>query len=184
MRALRDEFRANPRRSVYIQHWEERFDAAGRPWGWRDAARTIPFGKMRSMHRVYLMLGEILRLNLAGEVERSAAQTVQCMKSVHQYAADQCWESAWPITHMPGPFVSDRRGGSDREMEAVLALLRTPEDLARKATGFGHNEPALSDPEDAAAAAASSSGGGRPRGGKGGKKGPKKESEAAEGGKK
>jgi hypothetical protein len=102
------------------------------------------------------------------------------MKSIHQYAADGSWKTAWPLTHMADPFVGDRHGGTECEMEAVLALLRTQEDLARKATGYGHNEPALSDPEDGAAAASSGAGGGgRGRGGKGGKKGPKKDSEAA-----
>jgi hypothetical protein len=100
------------------------------------------------------------------------------MKSIHQYAADGSWKTAWPLTHMADPFVGDRHGGSEREMEAVLALLRTQEDLARKATGYGHHEPALSDPEDCAAAASGGGGGGRGRGAKGGRKGPKKDTEA------
>ena len=82
--------------------------------------RHIACGKMESMQRVYIMLSEILRLQVAGDAAAVAAQTVQSMKAIHQFAVDNIWRTAWPLTFLPDPLTRRRLGGTEAEVEAVV----------------------------------------------------------------
>jgi hypothetical protein len=152
LRALRGEFRSNPKRVVkeYVSHWEERLDAQGRPWTWKDAAHVIPFNRMKGMQRIYLLFGEVLRLILRDESDQAAAQAVQAMKAIHQFVVDGSWKAAWPLTYQPDPFAADRHGGTELEMEAILAYIRVQDDLARKAASYAGKSNGLSDEEEPA----------------------------------
>ena len=110
-------------------------------------AHRIPFGRMKSMQRVYIMLGAILDESLRGEEDLARARTVQCMKAIHQYVLDQTWRTAWPLTFLEDPFSVGRQGGTEPEMEAILAYLRTQDDLRRRAGQFGEVRDQVSDAE-------------------------------------
>ena len=144
MRSLKDQFRKNPKRVVrdYVKHWEEQLEAEGKPWTWRDVQQKIPFGKYRSMKRVFLMLGEILKSLLKGNSELAAAQCVQDMKAIHQFATDGTWKAAWPLTYMADPWDPHRHGGTETEIETILAYLKTQDELKVKTgkLGGGHQE--------------------------------------------
>ena len=62
MRALRDWAFSHPDQVVdeFYDKWEEDLNAQDKAWNWNDAARVIPsFREMKSMHRMWAMLGGI-----------------------------------------------------------------------------------------------------------------------------
>jgi hypothetical protein len=67
-REIRKRQLTNPDEVVanYRDGGEERLNAQGRQWGWPDAARSVRWKPFRSIHRVYLMLGEAERLHSIG----------------------------------------------------------------------------------------------------------------------
>ena len=134
LRALKHRFETQPERIVrdYVRHWEEELGAAGRPWTWRDASTKIAWGKYRSMQRVYLMLGAALAHAINGDTKRCAAQLVQNMKAVHEFAAKGRWEVAWPLTFQPDPLKPRTHGADEEELEAIMGYLRVQHDLETK----------------------------------------------------
>lgn len=143
LRALKTRFRKQPKRVVreYYKHWEEQLDADGKPWNWRDVAKSISWHQFKSMHRVFLMMGEALRLHSAGQHDQCGAQLVQNMKAIHQFASDGSWRVAWQLSFMADPFDPHRQGGSEMELEAILANLKTQDDLSTKTGAGGVTKP-------------------------------------------
>ena len=135
MRALKAQLRADPERVFreYKQRWEDDLGAAGKPWRWIDVNQKINFGKFNSMRRTHAMLCHILEADLAAETRADhlyvRALMVQCLKALHEFAQQGDWRTAWPLTHMPDPVSQNPLGGSELEMECVLAVLKTKDDL-------------------------------------------------------
>lgn len=150
MRELRRDMIEHPDRLVndYLAMWESKLDARGRPWGWRDVTRHIPFGRMKTVQRCYLMMGASLDHLLDGNLQLGAAQLVQSMKALHQFTLDSDWRAAWALTHLEDPFMPCRAGGTDLEMETILASLRTQQDLRERATRLRTSELLSEDDED------------------------------------
>jgi hypothetical protein len=148
MRALKGQLRSDPDRVFreYKQRWEDDLGAAGKPWRWIDVNQKINFGKFNSMRRTHAMLCHILEADVAAETRADhlyvRALMVQCLKALHEFAQQGDWRTAWPLTHMPDPITQNPLGGSELEMECVLAVLKTKEDLkartrsARSKTGI------------------------------------------------
>ena len=135
MRALKAQLRADPDRVFreYKQRWEDDLGAAGKPWRWIDVNQKINFGKYNSMRRTHAMLCHILEADLAAVTRADhlyvRALMVQCLKALHEFAQQGDWRTAWPLTHMPDPVSQNPLGGSELEMECVLAVLKTKDDL-------------------------------------------------------
>ena len=87
-REIRRKHLADPDMMVdaYREGWESQLNAEGGPWGWNVVGRTINWKHYRSMHRVYVMLGEADRLHHVGH-RQAHMQTVQAMKSVSTSSA-------------------------------------------------------------------------------------------------
>jgi hypothetical protein len=150
LRNMKTAFKKHPAKisQEYTDEWEERLGARGRPWSWRDVAKHINWAKYRSMWRVYVMLGEIKSYLETNQAALAEAQTVQCMKSIHQFALDGSWRVAWPLTHMTDPIDKVRHGGKEEELEAVLAYLRTQDDIKKRSQGVATAKDAVSDDEE------------------------------------
>ena len=135
MRALKAQLRSDPGRICreYSQRWEEDLGAHGKPWRWIDVNQKINFGKFNSMRRVHAMLCHILEADQAAESRDDhmyvRALMVQCLKALHEFAQQGDWRTAWPLTHMPDPIQHSSLGGTEVEMEIVLSVLKTKEDL-------------------------------------------------------
>lgn len=146
MRAMKGNVKLRPQRLVdeYEAHWEETLGAEGKPWTWRDVARHIQWGQYTTMLRVFVMLGGIKARMEKGRTQEAEALTVQCMKASHQFALDGSWKAAWPLTTLADPVGKVGFGGTEQEMEAVLAWIKTEEDLQKrnhKIGGEGDEEP-------------------------------------------
>ena len=138
MRALKAQLRSEPERIYrdYRQRWEEDLGAAGKPWRWIDVNQKINFGKFNSMRRVHAMFCHVLEADMVAETPSDhlyvRALMVQCLKALHEFAQQGDWRTAWPLTHMPDPISHNPLGGSELEMECVLAFLKTKDDLKAK----------------------------------------------------
>ena len=88
------------------------------------------------MKRVHAMLCHMLEADMAAESKLDRLYTrslvVQCLKALHEFAQQGDWRTAWPLTHMPDPIENNQLGGSELEMECVLAVLKTKDDLLEK----------------------------------------------------
>ena len=60
------------------------------------------------------------------------ALMVQCREALHEFAQQGDWRTAWPLTHMPDTIENQQLVGSELEMECVLAVLKTKDDLLDK----------------------------------------------------
>ena len=148
MRALKAQLRRDPERICreYQQRWEEELGAEGKPWRWIDLNRSINFGKFKSIRRVHAMFCHVLEADMAANTREEhlyvRALMIQCMKALHEFSAQGDWRTAWPLTHFPDPVNQNPLGGTELEMECVLAVLKTKDDLRQKARqsreGSGH----------------------------------------------
>jgi hypothetical protein len=46
------------------------------------------------------------------------------MKAINQFVVDGSWKTVWPLTYQADPFAADRHGGTELEMQAILAYVR------------------------------------------------------------
>ena len=135
MRALKRQLRHQPARVIreFEADWASELGGEHKPWTWRDAAQSVRWGKFRSMHRVFVMLGSVQEELEKGQQNLQAeAQCVQCMKAVHQFALTGNWQGAWPYTMLQDPLSQRDHAGTEVEAEAILAMLRTREDLKKR----------------------------------------------------
>ena len=154
MRALRSRVREQPQEIVqeYTKKWEDEMGAAGKPWRWLDVNWQIDWGKFKSMKRCHAMLCHILEQDMVAQSahQRLAvhAQIIQCLKSLHEFALQGDWRTAWPLTMLPDPVEQSGMAGAEMEMECILASLKTAEDLkerSRHARNKGSMEDHASD---------------------------------------
>ena len=83
---------------------------------------------------------------------RVRAALCQCMKALHEFSGTGSWKVAWPLTLLQDPMQRPRHGGTEVEMETIMAYLRTQDDLSRRVhKGVGEE---ASDAGDAAEEAA------------------------------
>ena len=96
------------------------------------------------------MFGDTLAWYLRGEPDMMAAQAVQSMKSLHQYALTDSWRIAWPWTYTADPLYPHRTPGQEQEQEAILSYLKTEDELARRSLHIasGAQPQALSSSEE------------------------------------
>ena len=134
LREIRHIQSANPTRVVdqYKDSWEEELEGHGKPWGWRDVAEHIQFGKFRSMHRAFLMLGAVERELAAGRPKQAHVAVVQAMKAIHQFSLDGHWATAWRFTGMSDPYMKPRTGASPLGLEAALGEQKVEDDFRRR----------------------------------------------------
>ncbi len=134
MRSLKNQLSSNPGRIIreYEEMWAKELGAGHKPWTWRDVAAHVSWGRCRSMLRVFVMLGEIKALMEQGEALQAEAQLVQCMKAIHSFGLHGNWKLAWGYTHLQDPCAKPTHAGTEVEMEAIVGLLRTQEDLRKK----------------------------------------------------
>jgi len=118
-RLFKESIRKMPKKVVaeFLQEVEDTFGiTSGQAYTLRDFTRRISWNRLKTLQRVHVILGEILRLLLLDKKDQAAAMTVQGMKSVHQCVIDQgSWRSAWLLTTLPGPCTRPRFGGGERE---------------------------------------------------------------------
>ena len=133
-RAIKDQMARHPTRVVseYNAKWENELDAEGRPWGWRGVAKVINFGRFKSMHRTFLMLGCIEKELAANKPKAAHAAGVQSMKAVHQFAFEGHRCTARKITGLANPYQKPRCGASALELEATLGGQKVEDDLRRR----------------------------------------------------
>ena len=88
------------------------------------------------MKRVHTMFCHILEADMAAESSQDRLYTralvVQCLKALHEFSQQGDWHTARPLTHMPDPIDNNHLVGSELEMECVLALLKTKDDILEK----------------------------------------------------
>ncbi len=147
MRALRTAIEANPRRTCdeYRALWIRELGAEGKPFRWIDRNRAIRWKKFSSIRRCDWMICSILEELDAGNAELARARCVQCLKAMAEFSNVGSWRAAWPLTHLQDPLEHYRHGGTEAEMETVLAWLRTQDDLKAKVLkGSSHPK----DPKD------------------------------------
>ena len=98
------------------------------------------------------MLCCILETLGRGDGPLAMAQTVQCLKSLHEFSNNGEWKTSWPLTHMVDPLRAHAHGGTEIEMEAVLGWVKTQDDLRRKVLTGGKaptTEDSIADDVDA-----------------------------------
>ena len=59
----------------------------------------------------------------------SAFVVLSFMKALHEFAQQGDGRTAWPLTHFPDPIQHNPLGGTEVEMECMLAVLKTKDDL-------------------------------------------------------
>ena len=100
--------------------------------------KAINFSKFKSMKRIHAILRHILRADMAAESKLDRLYTralvVQCFKAFHGFAQQGDWPTSWPLKHIPDPIENNQLGGTELEMECVLAVLKTKADLLEKST--------------------------------------------------
>ena len=62
-------------------------------------------------------------------------QVFQGMKCIHQFTLDQSWRAAWPLTMLEDPVSPSRVGGTEVELECVLASLKTRDHILARTRG-------------------------------------------------
>ena len=134
MRSLRETMEQNPERTYreYKDQWVRELGAEGRAFRWTDRNKSIRWGKFNSVRRCDWMLCHILETLERGDGALAKAQTVQCLKSLHDISNNGEWKTSWPLTHMVDPLRAHAHGGTEVEMEAVLGWVKTQDDLRRK----------------------------------------------------
>ena len=122
MRSLRETMEQNPERTYreYKDQWVRELGAEGRAFRWADRNKSIRLGKLNSVRRCDWMLCHILETLERGDGALAKAQTVQCLKSLHEFSNNGEWKTSWPLTHMVDPLRAHAHGGTEVEMEAVL----------------------------------------------------------------
>ena len=151
LRILKKRFHDNPEKiyEEYRAEWEESLGAEGKPWTWRDVSLQIQWNGHLSMRRMYVLFGAVLQQLKERKRKLAMAQTVQAMKSIHEFATTSKWELAWPLTFLLDPLRSKKHGGREEEMEAILAYVRTQRELDSKTMGEGKSaKEELSGEED------------------------------------
>ena len=151
LRILKKRFHEDPGKiyEEYRAEWEESLGAEGKPWTWRDVSLQIQWNGHLSMRRMYVLFGTVLQQLKERKRKLAMAQTVQAMKSIHEFATTTKWELAWPLTFLPDPLRSKKHGGKEEEMEAILAYVRTQKELDSKTIGEGKSaKEELSGEED------------------------------------
>ena len=153
MRSLRESMEQNPERTYreYKDQWVRELGAEGRAFRWTDRNKSIRWGKFNSVRRCDWMLCHILETLERGEGALAKAQTVQCLKSLHEFSNNGEWKTSWPLTHMVDPLRAHAHGGTEVEMEAVLGWVKTQDDLRKKVITGGRPPTEDSIVEDAEA---------------------------------
>ena len=88
------------------------------------------------MKRCHAMLCPVLEQSRAAttrrEKEAVEAQVVQCFKALREFSQQVDWCTAWPLAHILDLIENNQLGGLELEMECVLAVLMTEDDLLEK----------------------------------------------------
>lgn len=140
-RAVREHQKKFPLKTVkeYIDSWEEKLHAQHRPWDWSDVADDIGMSHVKSIHRVFLMVGHIETLLREHKYKLAHLEAVQTLKALHQFAEDSSWKAAMRYSSVPDPYHKRRLGGTEAELEAILGTLKVEEDLSKKTKNFQNN---------------------------------------------
>ena len=102
----------------------------------RDFAKKIQWGQFKSLQKFMEMLISIHELLGEGENMAAWAQTVQCLKAIHQVTLDNGnWRNAWPVTGLVDPGRRRPLGMSYTDAEVVNDYTKTQEDLEKRVNG-------------------------------------------------
>ena len=115
----------------------------GQAFNLRDFGRRIPWKRLRSLHKVFVLLVAVFEHVDAGRQRVARALLVQGMKALHQVALDNgSWTHGWALTGLVYPDRPRQFGGSERELEVISAYQRALDDLAKrtKADGKGGDD--------------------------------------------
>ena len=134
MRALREDIEKNPNRTwkEFKQMWVTELGSEDRAFRWTDVNRFVKWKKYTSLKRCHWMLCHILESLEKNEPEYARAQVVQCMKALQEFPNTGSWRAAWELTHMVDPLRPQKHGGTEVEMETIMGLLKTRDDLRNK----------------------------------------------------
>ena len=94
------------------------------------------------------MYGAVLEKLVQNETEEAAAQSVQNMKAIHEFASRGKWEVAWPLTFLADPLRSRRHGADEEELEAIPSYLKVQHEIETKVLRTSAEEQGSEDDED------------------------------------
>jgi hypothetical protein len=133
---LKDRINRQPLHIIreFVENMERQLGvAANQPYTIKDFSMKISWGRFRSMHRVFLMMGIVFEMMDRGKVLEAQAMLCQSMKSVHQMVLDDgSWKVAWMLTGLQDPYIRDRFGGSKTELEVIANYTRVIDELEKK----------------------------------------------------
>ena len=131
LRRLKEAMRRDPARVLrdFKEYWEEELNAAGKPWSWMDVCERIDWQKFLSAKRAFQMHGEVLKCLENKQYDLAAAQCVQNMKALQEFASTGDWLVAWPLTHMVDTISRRKHICREEELEAVLSHLKVQKEI-------------------------------------------------------
>ena len=137
------------------------------PWTYRDVARKISWGKLRSLFRIDSILGDILGAIADKKVGRATVILVQLKKALHQVSLDGGdWRTGALMIPTPDPCGRVDFGGAEAEIEVIAAYKKAHFELQkaqRGAGGYPSTATGAQDEEQAEAGGEAAPGGRRPK---------------------
>ncbi len=103
------------------------------PWKYRDFARRIQWGMVKSMQRTFVMNMEVLELFDHGHVRQAHAQGVQNSKAIHQMVNDDDRKVARQTTGLVKPLSRKKFAGTVFEREVCADFVHAEDELDRRA---------------------------------------------------
>ena len=98
-----------------------------------DLHKTVGFGWQKGLHRCFVMMLEILKLQLKEEHLQAAALNTQCLRAIRQAVIDNGkWKTAWNLTYLPDPLSKRRFGGTPQDLEVIAQLEKSLDDIEKR----------------------------------------------------
>ena len=102
------------------------------PWTYRDVSKRVPWGKLRSLHRIDAYLGDILQRLKSGDTSGAVVIVTQLKKAMHQVALDGGdWRTGALMVPVLDPLGRSEFGGAEAEIEVISAYKRAMQELHR-----------------------------------------------------
>ena len=109
----------------------------GEPWAYKDISKKIPWGKMKSLQRCFLLDCAVMELLETGDVTRAQALLGQSMKAKWQVALNNGnWRVAWPLTGEPDPLSRRPFAGTEAELEIASGWVKALDELQKRTGSF------------------------------------------------
>jgi len=114
----------------------------GKSWTWEDYSRKLGMTQFRTIFRMHILMGEVLRLLLKGQTRSAAAQLIQGMRAAHQFTLDGgAWRTAWLLTYMRDPLGQVKMATGESEVDVIASYIKVTDDLEKRTRGANSQTP-------------------------------------------